>query len=159
MFIDHFYFQFLLKQTVSLDPVQNAKWGGGGVHVLCPRNRSKWLANPELVPDFVTKTIMSLDNVYLHLVYCSFLFLNFFWGGKDPVHYRGSMGPVHRTGPRTRSKMGGPWPMTGIWEKEKLISDDELWMNDGELVQSTLYIGFTWPIGRFLTIQNVTRGH
>ena len=70
---------------------------------------------------------MLLDNVYLHLVYCSFLLLNFLFleGGKNPVHYRGSMGPVHISGPSTRSKMGGPWPMTGIREKEKLISDDE----------------------------------
>ena len=111
MFIDHFYFQFLLKQKVSLYPVQN-----GGVHVLCPRNRSKGLANPELVPDFVTTTIILLDNVYLHLVYCSFLLLNFlfFEGGMDPVHYRGYMGPVHISGLSTRLKMGCPWPMSGI---------------------------------------------
>ena len=91
MFIDHFYFQFLLKQKVSLDPVQN----GGGVHVLCPRNRSKWLANPELVPDFVTKTIILLDNVYWHLVYCSFLLLNFlfFGGGQEPGPLQGVHGP------------------------------------------------------------------
>ena len=41
MFIDHFYFQFLLKQKVSLDPVQKGGGGGGGDHVSCPRNRSK----------------------------------------------------------------------------------------------------------------------
>ena len=43
----------------------------------------------------------------------------------DPDHYRGSMGPVHISHPSNRSKMGGPLPMTGIWEKEKLITDDE----------------------------------
>ena len=90
--------------------------GGGGVHVLCPRNRSKGLANPELVPDFVTTTIILLDNVYLHLVYCSFLLLNFlfFEGGMNPVHYRGYMGLVHISGLSTRLKMGCPWRMTGI---------------------------------------------
>ena len=117
MFIDHFYFQFLLKQKVPLYPVQNGGGGGGGgVHVLCPRNRSKGLANPELVPDFVTTTIILLDNVYLHLVYCSFLLLNFlfFEGGMNPVHYRGYMGLVHISGLSTRLKMGCPWRMTGI---------------------------------------------
>ena len=96
MFIDHFYFQ-LLKQKVSMDPVQS----GGGVHgprvhVLCSRHKSKWLAHPELVPEFVIKTIILLNNVYLHLLYCSFLRLYFlsFEGDMHPVHYRGSMGPL-----------------------------------------------------------------
>ena len=61
----------------------------------------------------------------LFIVHFSFLIFFFLEGGKDPVHYRGSIGPVHISGLSTRSKMGGPWPMTGIWEKEKLISDDE----------------------------------
>ena len=90
MFIDHFYFQLLLKQKVSMDPVQNGESMEPGsmfcVHVT---------NHPELVPEFVIKTIILLNNVYLHLVYCSFLRLYFlsFEGDMHPVHYRGSMGP------------------------------------------------------------------
>ena len=60
-----------------------------------PLNRSKWLANLEIVTEFVIKTIILLDTgtVYLHLFYCSFLLLYFilFWGKW------------------TRSIKGGPW--------------------------------------------------
>ena len=72
-----------------------------------PLNWSKWLANLDLVTEFVTKTIILLDTVYLHLTCLlsispsQFLFEE----GMDQDHCRGSMDPVHTSGPWTRSKM------------------------------------------------------
>ena len=40
----------------------------------------------------------------------------------DPVHYRGSMGPVHRSGPGTQSKMGGPCFVLTSWGSRVLIT-------------------------------------
>ena len=93
------YWSFLLSTPSKTKSFHGpgSKWGvhGPRVHVLCSRHKSKWLAHPELVPEFVIKTIILLNNVYLHLVYCSFLRLYFlsFEGDMHPVHYRGSMGP------------------------------------------------------------------
>ena len=40
----------------------------------------------------------------------------------DPVHCRGSVGPVHISGPWTRSKMGGPCFVLTSWGSRVLIT-------------------------------------
>ena len=56
---------------------------------------------PRTCPEFVTKTIILLENVYLHLVYCLFLLLNFFLRGQGPGPLQGVHGPGPLSGPST----------------------------------------------------------
>ena len=157
MFIDHFYFQFLLKQKVSMEPVQNGRGSMFCVHVT---GQNDWpTQNLSLILSLKLSYCWTLFICILFIVHFYFLIFFFLRGG------------------RTRSITGGPWARSIKWSTDPIQNGGSMahdwnlrkgkinqwwWMMNEWWWTSTVYASrhrlHLWPFDRFLTLQNVTKG-